>query len=73
MQLTIQQLEQAINFWRQQHPATGEEQALSPEAAALATPYAIMIYAHRQSIPLDLLEPAARAAWDEYQRLTGIR
>ena len=33
--LTIQELEAAINYWRSQSPAEGEELRLCPEASAL--------------------------------------
>ncbi|MGA0831389.1 MAG: DUF3717 domain-containing protein, partial [Polynucleobacter sp.] len=39
--ITIQELEAAINYWRSQSPAKGEELILSKEAAALAKPYAL--------------------------------
>jgi hypothetical protein len=39
--ISIQELEAAINYWRSQSPAKGEELRLCPEAAALAKPYAL--------------------------------
>jgi hypothetical protein len=41
--LTLGQLEQAINHWREQQPAIGWEKRLSPEVATLAQVYAHMI------------------------------
>ena len=46
------QLEQAINYWRNLSPSVGDESRLCPEAAALATPYALMIITHRHDIPV---------------------
>ncbi len=41
--IPLTDLEQAINYWRNLRPAQGEEARLCAEAAALATPYAMMI------------------------------
>lgn len=60
--ITLPQLEQAINYWRNTSPSVGEESRLCPEAAALATPYALMIIAHRREIPAAELTDKARAA-----------
>ena len=64
--ITLPQLEQAINYWRNVSPSVGEESRLCPEAAALATPYALMIIAHRREIPLAELTDKARAALDRW-------
>jgi hypothetical protein len=60
--LSIQDLEAAINYWRSQSPAVGEELHLCPEAAALAKPYAMMIVQGAQRIPMDVLDEAATLA-----------
>lgn len=60
--ITIQELEAAINYWRSQSPAQGEELALSKEAAALAKPYALMIVQGSQRIPIDILDESCKAA-----------
>jgi Protein of unknown function (DUF3717) len=60
MDITLSELEQAINFWRARRPSSGEEHALSPEVNTLATVYALMIYHRSPSIPLASLEPPAR-------------
>ncbi len=60
--ITLPQLEQAINYWRNTSPSVGEEARLCPEAAALATPYALMIIAHRRDISTAELSDKARAA-----------
>ncbi|HVL76147.1 MAG TPA: DUF3717 domain-containing protein [Noviherbaspirillum sp.] len=57
MELTLADLEDAINYWRALRPSTGEERALSPEVNALATLYALMIYEQTRSVPLSGLDP----------------
>jgi hypothetical protein len=54
--VSIQDLEAAINYWRSQSPAIGEELQLCPEAAVLAKPYALMIVQGAQRIPMDVLD-----------------
>jgi hypothetical protein len=49
--ITLTELEQAINYWRGLRPSTGEEHALSPEVNALATAYALMIFHGIKSQP----------------------
>jgi hypothetical protein len=68
--LTIQELEAAINYWRSQSPAGGEELRLCPEAAALAKPYALMIIQGSQRTPLDVLDDVSRAAITQYRNIT---
>ncbi len=66
MDLTLNELEQAINYWRRVRPATGEERALSPEVNVLADVYALMIFRRAHACPLDTLSTDARAlivAW----------
>lgn len=65
--LTISELEAAINYWRQQSPASGDELRLCREAAALARPYAFMIMQGSRTMPLEALEASARQAWEHYQ------
>jgi hypothetical protein len=60
--ITIQDLEAAINYWRSQSPAVGEELHLCPEAAALAKPYALMIVQGAQRVPIEALDEMARLA-----------
>jgi hypothetical protein len=66
MFISIQELEAAINFWREQSPSRGEALQLCPQAAALAKPYAMMIIQSSQRVPLDGLSDPAQAAWKEY-------
>ncbi|WP_347555385.1 DUF3717 domain-containing protein [Robbsia sp. KACC 23696] len=70
MELSVIQIESAINFWRNRSPATGDELRLCPQASALSGAYAHMIYERRSSILLDELAPAARAAWCDYRAST---
>lgn len=57
MDLTVQELESAINFWRAQRPARGNEVALAPEVNLLARIYALMIYRRATTIDIDSLAP----------------
>ena len=67
--ISIQELEAAINYWRSQSPAKGEELCLCPEAAALAKPYALMIIQGSQRMPLDVLDEVSRAAIWQYRNI----
>lgn len=62
MFVTIQELEAAINYWRNQSPASGDALELCAEASALAGPYAMMIVQGSARIPLDVLDDSARIA-----------
>ena len=57
MELTLNDLEQAINYWRVAKPSTGEEHALSPEVNALANVYAAMIFNRVKSTSIEALKP----------------
>lgn len=59
MDITLTELEQAINYWRALRPSAGEERALSPEVNALAGVYAMMIFHRAKSIPIESLDQAA--------------
>jgi hypothetical protein len=70
MDITLPELEQAINWWRTRRPSTGEERALSPEVNALADIYATMIYYKSKTVPLASLDQAAQQlleAWRKQQ------
>ena len=67
--VSIQELEAAINYWRSQSPAKGEELRLCSEASALAKPYALMIVQGSQRTPLDVLDEASRAAILQYRNI----
>ncbi|AMP01974.1 hypothetical protein CAter282_4209 [Collimonas arenae] len=63
------ELEQAINYWRLQRPAVGEECALSPEVNALADVYALMIINRSSSVALASMGSVAQqliAAWRQH-------
>jgi Protein of unknown function (DUF3717) len=64
--ITIQELEAAINYWRNQSPAVGEELYLCPEVAALAKPYALMIVQAAQRVPMDVLDGVATLAIQKF-------
>lgn len=68
--VSIQDLEAAINYWRSQSPAVGEELHLCPEAAALAKPYALMIVQGAQRVPVDVLDEVARLAIQKFIKST---
>ncbi|HWX02142.1 DUF3717 domain-containing protein [Collimonas sp.] len=69
MNISLPELEQAINYWRLQRPAIGEECALSPEVNALADVYALMIINHSSSVALASMGSIAQqliAAWRQH-------
>ena len=68
--VTIQELEAAINYWRSQSPARGDELRLCAEASALAKPYALMIVQGSQRIPVDVLDEPARSAIQKFIKTT---
>ncbi len=63
---TLTDLEAAINFWRNRIPSQGEEQALCPQASALAEPYALMIFNAQHEIAADTLGHEAQAALHDW-------
>ena len=67
--VTIQELEAAINYWRSQSPAEGEELRLCPEASALAKPYALMIVQGAQRAPIDVLDELAQTAIQKFKNI----
>ena len=68
--VTIQELEAAINYWRNQSPAKGDELSLCAEASALAKAYALMIIQGSQRTPLDVLDESARIAIQKFVKNT---
>lgn len=64
--ISIQDLELAINFWRNKSPSQGEALQLCPQASALAKPYALMIIQGAQRLPIEALSDNAKLAWSEY-------
>jgi hypothetical protein len=55
-EITLTELEQAINYWRVQRPSLGEERALSPEVNVLASIYALMIFNRDKSLPVGKID-----------------
>jgi hypothetical protein len=68
-EISIQELEAAINFWRARSPSSGDELVLCKEASALSKPYALLIVQRQNSLSPDRLDAIARQAWDSYVRL----
>ena len=64
--ITIQELEAAINYWRNQSPAKGDELSLCVEASTLAKAYALMIIQGAQRTPIDVLDESARLAIQKF-------
>lgn len=67
MDLTLAELEQAINYWRTQRPSTGEERALSAEVNALANIYALMIFQQIKFVPSSSLDAGVLALIDSWR------
>ena len=66
MDVSLTELEEAINYWRRMRPSTGEERALTPEVNALADAYALIIFERARVLPLTSLSEEALAlieAW----------
>lgn len=68
MEISLTELEQAINYWRMLRPASGEERALSAEVNCLAEVYALMIYHRTGTLPLDSLTLEARQLVDAWRQ-----
>ena len=71
MDLTLTELEQAINYWRSLRPSQGEERALSPEVNMLATVYAMMIFNQAKTVPFESLDSAAQQLLNAWRRRAG--
>ena len=67
-QLSVQEFEAAINFWRDRRPARGNEYALSPEVNALARVYALMIMRHDHVLDLDAQEERVRQLLQQWRQ-----
>lgn len=68
MDISLTELEEAINYWRTLRPSVGEERALSPEVNALATAYALMIFNRAKSMPADALNQAAQQLLESWRK-----
>ena len=60
MEISLTELEQAINYWRTRCPSRGEERRLSTEVNTLATVYAVMIFNQAKTLSLDSLDIESR-------------
>jgi hypothetical protein len=67
MDIPLIEIEQAINYWRQLRPSTGEERSLSPEVNALADVYALMIWEHLGAMPSERIPAHALALIDAWR------
>ncbi len=68
MDVTLTELEEAINYWRRMRPSTGEERALSAEVNALADAYALMIFERARTRSLSLLDEEARSLIEAWRK-----
>lgn len=68
MDISLEELEQAINYWRALRPSRGQECALSPEVNTLATVYAMMIFTRAHSISFEALDQPAQQLLDAWRR-----
>ena len=66
--ITLSELEQAINHWRGLRPSRGEERALSPEVNQLAQVYALMIYERLHSVPRTRVDNGALSLIDAWRQ-----
>ena len=71
MDITLTELEDAINYWRSLRPSSGEEHALSREVNALATLYAMMIVNRSKAMPLASLDAKVTDLLDLWRRRHG--
>ncbi len=71
--ISIHELEAAINFWRARSPSSGDELRLCEEASALSKPYALLIVQRRDALELEALDPIARRAWEQFSHATNGR
>lgn len=70
MDITLPELEQAINHWRIQRPSSGEERALSPEVNQLARVYALMIFHRQKSVPLESMDSTCQQLLEDWRKHT---
>jgi hypothetical protein len=68
MEITLPELEAAINYWRSLRPSTGEERALSPEVNALAELYAMMIFTRATTVALSSLDRMTQQLLDTWRK-----
>lgn len=69
MEITLTELEDAINYWRGVRPSTGEERALSREVNVLADVYAMMIVKRLKTVPLESIHASVAELLDTWRTL----
>ncbi len=70
-EITMTEIEAAINYWRHKEPAQGEELRLSRKASVLAEPYAMMIMTKRKAVAMELLSAAVQEVIRQWRSETG--
>lgn len=70
-EITMTEIEAAINYWRHKEPAQGEELRLSRKASLLAEPYAMMIMTKRKAIATELLSAPVQEVIAQWRSETG--
>ena len=60
MELSLQEIEAVINFWRARCPVRDNAVLLSPEVNQLAAVYALMIFRRQSSLPVEQLDARLR-------------
>lgn len=68
MDISLNEIEEAINYWRTLRPSLGEERALSPEVNALAGIYAMMIFERTKAVSLERVDPASRQLLESWRK-----
>lgn len=72
-EISLTEIEDAINFWRRSRPSLGEELKLCQEASALAEPYAMLIMTKRASVNITELDTTAQQAIANWRVAIGQR
>jgi hypothetical protein len=70
-EISITELEAAINYWRHKQPAQGEELRLSRAASLLAEPYAMLIMTKRKAVAIEQLDGQAQEAIRQWLAAIG--
>jgi hypothetical protein len=66
-EVTLSELEAAINWWRIRHPSEGDAMKLAPQVSALATVYALLIWQGEQSLAFTQLSDSAKQALSAFR------
>lgn len=73
MDISLAELEQAINYWRIERPSIGEESALSPEVNALAQVYALMIFGRQTEASIASMDALSSLAITQWRAQVAAR